>query len=419
MKILIVTQYFWPENFKVNEICTELKSRGHEVEILTGLPNVPDGKYYEGYSFWKKGGPKEYKGMKIHRVRILQRHNNFINLTLNCVSFIVSSFIYLPKLLKNNYDIVFAFQVSPVTSALPAKWYSFFKKIPSVIYILDIWPESMYFLINMKTPPKWFDFLCRNYCKSIYKSFDKVMISSKRMVEKIKLMNISEENIEFMPNSADKLELLPYNKELAKKHNLNGKFVVSFAGNIGRAQGLDMVIDAAYKLRENKNIAWLIVGEGTERQRLIEKVKEKNIEDIIIFPGWQTKEQLSEYISISSALTVILKDNEVLNLTVPAKVQTYLSMGKPIIASMNGEAADVILQSNAGLVSSADNLEGYCNNVKKMYSMSIEEIKNMSDNGINYCKKNYDAQILYDKLNDYLINTQKENYKKMKKNKKL
>lgn len=417
MKILIVTQYFWPENFKINEICIELKNRGHEVEILTGLPNVPDGKYYKGYSFLRKSGHKEeYNGMPIHRLRILQRHNNFINLSLNCASFVISGFLDLPRLLRKKYDLVFSFQVSPVTSALPAKWYSFFKRIPSVIYILDIWPESMYFLINMKTPPKWFDFLCRGYCKSIYKSFDKVMISSKRMMEKLELMNINKNNIEFMPNSADKLDILPYNNELADKYNLKNKFVISFAGNIGRAQGLDMIIDAAYNLKDNINIVWFIIGDGTERQRLIQKAKEKNIDNIVIFPGWQSKEQLSEYISISSTLTVILKDNEILNLTVPAKVQTYLSMGKPILASMNGEAADVIFQSKAGLVSSADNLEEYCNNVRKMQNMSKEEFKSMGVNGINYCKENYDSKILYDRLNEYLINTQKEINKSRKQN---
>ena len=408
MKILVVTQYFWPESFKINDICLGLKKRGHEVDVLTGLPNVPDGKYHEGYSFWKKGGPKEYKGIKLNRVRILQRHNNFINLSLNCASYAVFGITHIPKLLKKKYDMIFVYQISPVTSIVPGKWLKKFTKTPMVTYVLDIWPESMYFLIGKETVPGFFDKICRGYSKSLYRAADKLLISSKSMEKKLVDMKIKPENIKWFPNTADQVEIKPYNTELAKKYNLENKFVITFAGNVGRAQGLDLVIEAAEKVKENENIAWLIVGDGTERTRLQEIVKEKGLENKVIFTGWQDKSKLSDFFSISSALIVMLKNNEVLNMTVPAKVQTYLTTGKPILMSANGEAANVIKESNAGLVSEADNVDALIENITQLEKMKQEEREQMGKNGLNYYKQNYDTEKLFDELSNYLEQVSKE-----------
>lgn len=412
MKILVVTQYFWPESFKINDICLGLKERGHEVDVLTGLPNVPDGKYHEGYSFWKKGGPKEYKGIKLNRVRILQRHNNFINLSFNCASYALFGMTHIPKLKKKNYDIIFVYQISPVTSIVPGKWLKKFTKIPMVTYVLDIWPESMYFLLGKETMPGFFDKICRGYSKSLYRAADRMLISSKSMEKKLMDMKIEKENIKWFPNTADSIERKPYNTELAKKYHLEDKFVITFAGNVGRAQGLDLVIEAAEKVKENKNIAWLIVGDGTERNRLEEVVKEKGLDHQVIFTGWQEKSKLSDFFSISSALIVMLKDNEVLNMTVPAKVQTYLTTGKPILMSANGEAASVIKESKAGLVSEADNVDLLIENLQELVNMTEEKRNQMGENGLAYYKENYDTETLFDELSDYLEKVSKECKKK-------
>lgn len=402
MKILVVTQYFWPENFKINDICLGLKKRGHEVHVLTGLPNVPDGKYHNGYSFWKKGGAKEYNGIKLNRIRIFQRHNNFINLAFNCLSFALFGITHVPKLIKEKYDLIFVYQVSPVTSIVPARWLKMFKNIPMVTYVLDIWPESMYFLINKEKVPNFIDKICRGYSKNLYHAADKILISSSCMEQKLLDMKIEKENIKWFPNTADKLEIKPYNKDLANKYNLENKFVITFAGNIGRAQGLELILKAAESLKDNEDIIWLIIGNGTEKNKLELIAKEKNINDKIIFTGWQEKDILSDFFSISSALIVILKNNEVLNMTVPAKVQTYLTSKKPILISANGEAAKVISESNSGLVSEADDLETLVENIKILYNMEENQRNKLGENGILYYNQNYNSEKLYDELSEYL-----------------
>jgi glycosyltransferase involved in cell wall biosynthesis len=407
MKILVITQYFWPESFRINDICEGLKSKGHELHVITSLPNVPEGRFYKGYSLLKKG-PKEYKGISLERVRVVPRgKSNFLLLAINCFTFAVNSLFHIPKHIRRGYDAVFVFEPSPLSVAVPAIFFRLLtkKKIPLFLYVQDIWPQSMYLLLGFKEGShKLLRSVMGRICSKIHRKFDTLLLSSPGFFEKLKEQGVEAEKMVYFPNWAEETPKVEYDIEIADKYAVNGKFVIMFAGNLGRAQGLDAVIEAAKLTSENKNIIWMLVGDGTEAERLKEKVVQYGLEDTVFFPGWQSKSIIGRFYSLSCVLLVSLLDNEVLNITIPSKIQTYMLMCKPIIAFMNGIGASLIKDSGAGISVEAGNSTGLAEAVKTLYKMDKEDLKNMGENALTYCKRNFSRDILIEKLESVICN---------------
>ena len=391
MKILVVTQYFWPEEFRINDICKGLKEAGHDVEVLTGLPNYPEGKIYKGYSWFKKG-VKEYNGIKIMRVPMIPRwKNSSMMLALNYVSFMVNASLKALTLIGKKYDRVFVFQVSPITSAVPAIILSKLKKIPSYIYIQDLWPETFYSIINIKN--KKIRSKMKNICNKIYNSFDKLLIASKGYEDILLKEGFKKEKFEYFPQWAE-----DFYSESLKKVSENRIFTVTFAGNIGKAQSVNTIIEAANLAKENKNIKWQIIGDGSEFENIKYLVKKYSLENTVDLLGRKPAKDMPKYFSSSDGLIVTLKNEEILKVTLPAKVQSYMAAGKPIIAAISGEGSRTIKESKSGLVGEAEDYKALYENVIKLYDMNENERICIGNNGKEFFKENFTRDKLLNQL---------------------
>ncbi|MDK0889776.1 glycosyltransferase family 4 protein [Clostridium perfringens] len=391
MKILVVTQYFWPEEFRINDICKGLKEAGHDVEVLTGLPNYPEGKIYKGYSWFKKG-VKEYNGIKIMRVPMIPRgKNSSMMLALNYVSFMVNASLKALTLIGKKYDRVFVFQVSPITSAVPAIILSKLKKIPSYIYIQDLWPETFYSIINIKN--KKIRSKMKNICNKIYNSFDKLLIASKGYEDILLKEGFKKEKFEYFPQWAE-----DFYSENLKKVSENRIFTVTFAGNIGKAQSVNTIIEAANLAKENKNIKWQIIGDGSEFENIKYLVKKYSLESTVDLLGRKPAKDMPKYFSSSDGLIVTLKNEEILKVTLPAKVQSYMAAGKPIIAAISGEGSRTIKESKSGLVGEAEDYKALYENVIKLYDMNENERIRIGNNGKEFFKENFTRDKLLNQL---------------------
>lgn len=400
MKTLVVTQYFWPEEFRINDICEGLVEKGHEVEVLTGLPNYPYGKLFEGYSF-KSRGPKEYKGIKINRCYLIERgQDSSIKLALNYLSFMINSLFHIPKLSKKNFDNIFVFQISPITSAIPAIALGKLKRIPTSIYIQDLWPETFYSIKNINN--KNIRNTLKKICIKIYDAFDQIVIASEGYRDILVKSGIDEEKIVYLPQWAEDI----YSDNENIEEDLIGKneddFVVTFAGNIGKAQSVDTIIKAAKLAKQNRNIKWVILGDGSEFNNIKELVEKYDLKDTVKLLGRKPSTDMPKYFNKSDALIVTLKNTDILRITLPAKVQSYMASGKPILGAISGAGMEAIKSSNCGLVSEAEDYNELYNKVIQLYNMDEIDRKKLGNNGKQYFKQNFERNMLLNRLEGYL-----------------
>ena len=401
MKILVVSQYFWPEEFRINDICKGLVEEGHEVEVLTGIPNYPGGKYFDGFSIFKRG-PKQYDGVKVRRCFCVPRgKNSKIKLVLNYFSFAISSLFHIPFITKNKYDKVLVYQLSPITMAIPAIAIKKIKKIPMDMYILDLWPESLLSIVNIKSTK--IKKTIYNICKKIYKSADAIYITSKGFKSQLINLDIQEEKITYLPQWAEDIykdEVVLKDKKL--EYLCENKFNIVFAGNIGKAQSIETIINAANICKEN-NIQWIVIGDGSEKSMAEKKVKELNIDNKVIFLGRKPVEDMPKYYNIADALLVTLGNDKLFTITIPAKIQSYMASGKPILGAISGEGNNVIKESNCGLACEAEDYKKLAELAQQMYIMTEKERKTLGKIGLRYFKKNFDRELLLRKINDLLV----------------
>lgn len=390
MKILVVSQYFWPEDFRINDICKGLIEEGHEVEVLTGMPNYPYGKIYDGYSFLNRG-PKEYEGIKIRRCLMVPRgKNNSIMLGLNYISFMLFGSIKVIPLLFKRYDRVFVFQVSPITSAIPAIIYSKVRKVKSYIYIQDLWPETFYSIININNNK--IKKVLKIICNKIYNAFDNLLIASRGYEDILVKEGIQHDKLIYFPQWAEDFYS---NNEIECD---NKKFTVTFAGNIGKAQSVDTIIKAAALSKDNSNIIWQIIGDGSEFENVKKLASDLGLKSTVNFLGRKPSTDMPRYFAKSDGLIVTLRNEEILRVTLPAKVQSYMAAGKPIIAAINGEGNRVIRESNCGLVGEAEDHKTLYDNVIKLYNMTNKEREYLGKRGKRYFSENFSRGKLLDQL---------------------
>ena len=406
MKILAVTMYYWPEPFRITDICEELVRRGHEVDVLTSVPNIPDGEFYEGYG-WFRHGEKQRNGVNIERVDVIRRgRGSAVRLALNCASYAFNALFHLPHLARKGYDAIFVFNNSPVSTIYPAKVLSRHTKIPYSVFVLDIWPESMYFLLGLPESVEKPGLLRRisySVSRSLYKGAASLLISSPGMREKLRAMGL-DNTIEYFPNYAEPAKPLPEGAADITRASLGigeDETVIGFAGNIGKAQGLENVVAAAQMLKD-VDIKYLIAGDGSELPRIKQLVAQSGLEDKFIFTGWVDGALLPAYISLCDAALASLADGEVLNLVLPAKVQTYMSAGLPVIAFMNGEGAKVVAEAGCGFAAAAQDPASLADAISRVSQTSREELRKMGERGKNYCAEHFDRAKVIDDLERYL-----------------
>lgn len=393
MKILVVSQYFYPETFRVNSLCIELVKRGHEVTVLTGFPQYPKGRIYKGYGF-RKDYEHEWNGIRIERLKVLPRGKTPIGMLLNCFTFVSEGKKWV-KRCTQKYDAVYVFEVSPVTVGLPAVEYK--KKFGTPIYfnVQDLWPENVEVVLGIHN--RFIIGKINKIVDAIYSASDKILCSSNGFVENIKARGVPAEKLVFWPQFCDEPDLANTTKPDIYSDDI---FKIVFAGNIGEAQGLDLLIEVAKRLKDRSDIRFYLVGDGRARKRLENTAKKENL-DNVIFVGKVSSEEADRYIHFADIAYLSFKDNDVFNMTIPAKLQSYMACGTPILAAAGGESRDIVVKNECGYSCERDIAEIADYIVQLRFDE--EKILIMRENSKMCYVNNYKPSKIIDSLERYLL----------------
>jgi len=394
LRILVISQYFWPETFRVNEVVKFLRENNYHVDVLTGNPNYPEGKLFDEFKLDKKKF-NNYYGASILRVPVfLRRDGSQIFLFLNYITFVFSSIFFGFFLLKNKkYDIVFSFATSPLTSSLSAIFFSKIKSCKSFIWVLDLWPDILTELNIIKNI--FLYKIISAISKFIYKNFDYILSQSKSFQERISFYNNNHNNNIYFPAWA---ENIGKSKNKEAKNYADKSFKIVFTGNVGESQNFENVIKAAILLKNYDDIKWIIVGSGRELENIKKIILREGIKNFIL-EGKKPLEDMSYYHSIADVLFISLKSGEAISSTIPGKLQTYLKSNKFILGMIKGESKKIIEESGMGLCVSPDNPEDLVKTILylKSHPEIIEKINN-SNLGREYLEKNFNKDLILENL---------------------
>ena len=344
MRILIVCQYYYPEQFQINEIAPELVKRGHEVTVLTGLPNYPQGKIYDGYSV----GEEQINGVHVIRVKERPRMRGSVNLLRNYLSFMNQANKMANKL-NGDFDVVFSYQLSPVLMLKPAIVYAKKNAKPLICYCLDIWPESA----KAHTSIKFLYSIVAHYSRKLYQSCDHIAVTSRPFIDYLSDVNgISRNKMSYIPQHADSSFL---SRDMVS--NDNGIIDFMYAGNMGKGQTLDVIVRAAAEIKDEPFIVHM-VGDGTMKDELQELTKALGVQNKFVFYGNQRRESMENFYKMADALLITLRGNNAVGNTMPGKLQTYMTIGKPIFGAINGAASEVIHEADCGKCVGAGDYKG-------------------------------------------------------------
>lgn len=345
MRILIISQYFYPENFKINDIAFFLKNNGFDVTVLTSKPNYPKGRFFKGYNFFNKNS-EVIKGVKIIRVPTIPRLNGgVIGLILNYLSYLFFCFFVFLFKIKNKYDLVFAVLLTPATSLLPMIWVKRRFKIPVILWVLDLWPDSFYANTRFRINP--ISKIMEKISDAVYNNSDTILISSNYFRKPIVKRLNSLKKINFFPNWAEDVFFNKIVDPPLSKFTYPKGFNIIFTGNIGESQGFEDVVEAA-KITSNTNINWILIGDGRKKNWIKKQISDYSIKNIYL-PGSYPLETMPYYLSVADCLLITLKKDKVFSNTLPAKLQPYLSSGKPILGNLSGEGLNIIQKNSLGL----------------------------------------------------------------------
>lgn len=386
MKILVICQYYYPEPFRHTDICEELVKRGHEVTVVTGLPNYPMGEIYEGYCKGEKQD-EVLNGVKVHRCFTIGRRRGVVYRFLNYYSYAFSSTAYIKKL-KEKFDVVFVNQLSPVMMAQGAIAYKKKYGTKVVLYCLDLWPESLV-VGGIKREGAIYKFFHR-VSEKIYKQVDQILVTSRSFSDYF-LNEFGINSITYLPQYAEAI----FSPGQCKKEP-DGYIDLMLAGNIGAVQSVDTIIKAAQLTKDIPNLRWHIVGDGSELERLQTMAKGMNQ---IIFHGRRPLEEMPKYYAMADAMLITMQKDPVLSLTLPGKMQTYMAAGKPIIGAIDGEASIVISDSACGVCGPAEIAEKLAENVRIFIEM---DRKVLGRNARAYYDDHFEKKMFIEKLESAL-----------------
>lgn len=396
--ILVISQYFYPESFKINDICIEWVKRGYKVTVLTGIPNYPEGKFYDGYGITKKRH-ETWNGIEIIRIPIFARGKTSVGLLLNYFSFVASGFFW--KLFtKLHPDIVFTFEVSPMTQALIGVWFARKRKIPNYLYVQDLWPENVEIVAGIKNK-----FVIRSVSKMvnyIYKNCDKIFAASPSFVAEIRKRTSDKEKVIYWPQYAENF-YFPGEKKTTAEIPDDNSFKIVFTGNIGYAQGLDILPKAAMTLKKqgNTDINFVIVGDGRYKEKLIREIKDGDVEGMFTMICRQPAEKIPGILAACDAAFISFMDNPLFEMTIPAKLQSYMACGMPIIASASGETKRIVEEAECGICCELGDPDDLAAGILKLKESSLEEL---SRNSRRSYVTNFDKQRLLDEMDTYFNN---------------
>lgn len=404
IKLLIVTQYFWPENFRVNDLAAYFSEDGHDVTVITGKPNYPQGYLFPEFKL-NPANFNKYKGIDIIRVPMTTRDQGKIKLAINYLTFFLSaSVIGFWKIRHKSYDAIFVFGVSPITVAIPAIFIKKIRKTPIFLWVLDLWPDSVSAAggVNSKTILN----LLGGVVSWIYNNCDHILVQSRSFFGSIqKYCKDAEKSgkVIYFPSWAEALFEDNQNWQQDLIIRDNKKFTIMFAGNIGEAQDFPAILNAAEMLKSNSKIRWLIIGEGSAYDWLKSEVLKRNLSDCFVLAGAHPVEAMPSFYTCADVMLVTLKKNDIFSMTIPGKLQSYLAFGKPVVGMIGGEAKSVIEESKAGMACNAGDSAGLVRILEIMMQLNPLKLKEMGESGRKYYVTNFERNMLLNKLKQLIL----------------
>lgn len=375
--ILLISQYFYPEIFRVNDIAVEWVKRGYKVTVLTGIPNYPMGKFFEGYD-WKHRRRENWNGVEIIRIPLIARGNssnkffNAIGMAANYLSFIASGRRWVKK---NNLhaDLVFTVEVSPMTQALIGVWYKKRYHVPAYLYVQDLWPENVETVTGIHN--KVIIGSINKMVDKIYRETDQIFTTSPSFVETIvnRLVPVNRNKVHYWPQYAEEF-YKPLPPQAVKGIDENdGSFKIAFTGNIGMAQGLDILPKAAVLLR-NVDVKFVIVGDGRYQAEFERQIDKKGVRDKFIMIPRVPAEYVPVILSVCDAGFISFNKDSLWEKTIPAKLQSYMACGKAIIASASGETKRIIEEAGCGVCCEIGDAKALAKGIKELTKSKSKEI---------------------------------------------
>ncbi len=393
MRILVISQYFFPENFRINDLVFSLKKRGHQVEVLTGKPNYPKGDYFEGYS-WKNPSEEEIQGIKVHRANlILRKKGGGLRLFLNYFSFVFFAFFKIFKL-KRTFDKIFIYAPSPITVGILGVVAAKRFRCKSYLWVHDLWPESVRVAGGISNA--FVLGLIDKMTKIIYRFTDIILVQSPEFKNYIKNQKIPDHKLVYYPYYAENFYKVVDKQEKYNKLFPKG-FNMLFAGNIGVAQSFDTIVSAFELIKEYK-INLIILGDGRDKERIKRVTKEKEIYHKFFFLGSFPPEEMPFYFACADSLLITLKRADIFSYTIPGKLQSYLACGKPIIGALDGIGRKIISESKSGLCSASEDYNSLSKNILSMYKSSKTKRESYGQSGLVYYNKKFSKNYLIKRL---------------------
>jgi colanic acid biosynthesis glycosyl transferase WcaI len=398
LKILVVSQYFWPENFRINDLVQEWTARGHQVTVLTGRPNYPGGEFFPEY-MQSPASFTLFDGVQVHRVPMLARASGSLRLVLNYLSFVLGACLFGPwKLRACRPDVIFVFEPSPVTVGLPAVLLGHLKRCPVVFWALDLWPETLA-AVGVVRNPMALGAVAR-IVRFIYNRCTLVMGQSRSFLPSIASHCDYPSKVRYFPSWAEDVFLDRVDEPVTEipPAPAPGTLSILFAGNVGDAQDFPAILDAVDRLKHRHDIRWLIVGDGRRSNWVSEQVQARGLGDRVLLLGRFPVERMPAFYAQADALLVSLKKDPTFSMTIPGKVQSYLAAGRPIIGMLDGEGADVIMRAGAGLVCPAGDSAALAQTIQRFAETSPEDRWQMGKQGQAYAKAEFDRSTLVTRL---------------------
>lgn len=398
MKILFVCQYFYPEVFRGNDIAFHWAEEGHDVHVVCGIPNYPDGVFYKGYGLFKRRH-EVINGVKVTRLPIIPRGHNKIMLMMNYFSYLIVAWVWMMfHAIFHKYDRVFVQQLSPVMMSAPGVLYKRLRKVPLYTWVLDLWPESLTAAggINNKYILGFFKW----FVKSEYKNSDKILISSRSFEKSILEYGDYKDKIVYYPQWSDgsdsgelKDESLESVKQVESSGVLKSGFKLMFAGAVGEAHGFECTMQAALLTKEHKDIKWIIVGDGRRLDWVKDFVKQNELEETVFTLGRFPAETMPWFFKQADVMLVTLSDDSLFKLYAPAKISSYMAAAKPIIAVLNGEGAEVIKDADCGWTLPAGDAAGFAKLALELSQMDKAILAEKGQKALKY----YNAHFVKEK----------------------
>ena len=397
--ILVISQFFYPEQFRINDMCCEWVKRGYHVTVLTGIPNYPQGKIYDGYSFLKKR-KEVWNEIEIIRIPEIPRGNSTMGMILNYLSFPISGFFW-KIFTKVKADYVFMFETSPMTQCVIGVWYAKKHKVPLYLYAQDLWPENVEVVTGITNPIiiepiQWM-------VDYIYKNCNQIFVTSPSFVKAVcdRKKKVPQEKVHYWPQYAEEF-YFPLERKCVPEIPENNEFKVMFTGNVGYAQGLEILPKTALLLKEKgEKILFCIVGEGRYLPQFKEEIRKLQIEEYFCLINRQPAMRIPELLAAADASFLSFMETKLFEMTIPAKLQSYMACGMPVLAAAGGESKRVIEEAACGLCTPSGDANALAESIIRMMQLSANKLQEMKSNSRNYFEENFEKQKLMDQIDQY------------------